>query len=81
MFRCQFFDGNPNLEVSRLTKAMSRVQVNDENGNLRDQDRELFIFFKHVCDTCLYANFSMVKRVTKAMSRVQVNNENGNSRN
>ena len=44
MFICQSFNGNRILEVSRLTKAMSRVQVNDENGNPRDQDRELFIF-------------------------------------
>ena len=44
MFIGYFFKGNPNSEVSRVTKAISRVQGNDKNSNPRDQDRELFIF-------------------------------------
>ena len=40
MFIGQFFKQNPNFGVKRLTKAISRVQVNNENGNPRDQDRE-----------------------------------------
>ena len=40
MFICKFFIGNPNFEVTRVTKVMSSVQVNNENGNPRDQDRE-----------------------------------------
>ena len=44
MFICQFFNGNPNFGVKRVTKAILRVQVNNENSNPRDQDRELFIF-------------------------------------
>ena len=40
-----FFKGNPNLEVSRVTKAILRVKVNNENGNPRDQDRELLCSF------------------------------------
>ena len=40
MFIGYFFKGNPNSEVSRVTKAISRVQGNSENGNSRDQDRE-----------------------------------------
>ena len=44
MFIGQFFKQNPNFGVKRLTKAISRVQVNNENGNPRDQDRELLIF-------------------------------------
>ena len=44
MFIGYFFKGNPNSEVSRATKAISRVQGNDKNSNPRDQDRELFIF-------------------------------------
>ena len=32
MFICQFFNGNPNFEVTRVTKAMLRVKVNNENG-------------------------------------------------
>ena len=40
MFICQFFNGNPNFVVTRLTKAISRVQGNNENGNPRDKDRE-----------------------------------------
>ena len=39
MFICQFFNGNPNFGVKRVTKAILRVQVNNENGNPRDQDR------------------------------------------
>ena len=35
-----FFKGNPNSEVSRVTKAISRVQGNNKNSNPRDQDRE-----------------------------------------
>ena len=46
MFICQFFNGNPNFEVTSVTKVIKRVQVNNENGNPRDQDRELFIFSK-----------------------------------
>ena len=34
------FNGNPNFEVTRMTKAMLRVKVNNENGNPRNQDRE-----------------------------------------
>ena len=41
---CQFFNGNPSLEVTRVTNTISRTQMNSENGNSRDQDRELFIF-------------------------------------
>ena len=37
MFICQFFYGNPNFEVISVTKVMLRVQVNNENGNPRDQ--------------------------------------------
>ena len=59
MFICQFFNGNPNFEVTSVTKVMSRVQVNNGDGNPRDQDRELLIFFKYAYDTCLYANFSV----------------------
>ena len=44
MFIYQFFNGNPNFEVTSVTKVMSRVQVNNEDGNPRDQDRELLIF-------------------------------------
>ena len=44
MFICQFFNQNPNFEFSNVTKVMSRVQVNNENGNQRDHNRELFIF-------------------------------------
>ena len=44
MFIGYFFKGNPDSEVSRVTKAISRVQGNDKNSNPRDQDRELFIF-------------------------------------
>ena len=44
MFICQFFNQNPNLEFTSVTKVMSRVQVNHENDNPRDLDRELFIF-------------------------------------
>ena len=44
MFICQFFNGNPNFEVTSVTKVMSRVQVNNEDGNPRDQDRVLLIF-------------------------------------
>ena len=40
MFICQFFNGNPNFEVTSVTKATPRVQGNNENGNPRDQDRE-----------------------------------------
>ena len=29
-----------------MTNSISRVQVNNENGNPRDQDRELLIFSK-----------------------------------
>ena len=36
MFIGQFFKQNPNFGVKRLTKAISRVQVNNENGNPRD---------------------------------------------
>ena len=36
MFTGQFFKQNPNFGVKRLTKAISRVQVNNENGNPRD---------------------------------------------
>ena len=74
MFICQFFNGYQNFEVTRVTKAISRFQVNNENGNPRDQDRELFIFFKYACDTSLFTNFSMgirisgVTRGTKAIS-------------
>ena len=57
MFICQFFNGNPNFEVTSVTQVMSRVQVNHENNIPRDKDRELFIFFKHACDTCFPANF------------------------
>ena len=46
MFICQFFNGYQNFEVTRVTKAILRFQVNNENGNPRDQDRELFIFFQ-----------------------------------
>ena len=35
-----FFKGNPNLRVSRVTKVILGVQVNNKNGNPRDQDRE-----------------------------------------
>ena len=66
MFIGYFFKGNPNSEVSRATKAISRVQGNNKNSNPRDQDRELFIFFKHAFDTCLYANFQWE---SEAMSR------------
>ena len=74
MFIGYFFKGNPNSEVSRATKAISRVQGNDKNSNPRDQDRELFIFFKYACDTSLFTNFLMgirisgVTRGTKAIS-------------
>ena len=44
MFICQFFNQNPNFEFSNVKKVMSRVQVNNENGNQRDHNRELFIF-------------------------------------
>jgi hypothetical protein len=40
MFICQFFKENPNSEVTSVTKVMSRVQENNENGNPRDQGRE-----------------------------------------
>ena len=40
MFIGYFFKENPNSKVSRVTKAISRVQGNNENGNSRDQDRE-----------------------------------------
>ena len=84
MFIGYFFKGNPDSEVSRVTKAISRVQGNDKNSNPRDQDRELFIFFTYAYDTCLYANFSMGIQISrsqaKAIARVQVNNENGNPR-
>ena len=63
MFIGYFFKGTPNSEVSRGTKAILRVQENNENGNPRDQDRELFIFFKHACDSYLYANFSIGIRI------------------
>ena len=43
MFIGQFFKQNPNLGIKRLTKVISRVQVINENGNPRDQDRELLI--------------------------------------
>ena len=58
MFIGQFFKQNPNFGVKRLLKAISRVQVNNENGNQRDQDGVAH-FFKYTYDTCLYANFSM----------------------
>ena len=35
-----FFKGNPNSEVSRVTKAISRVQGNNKNSNSRDQDKD-----------------------------------------
>ena len=44
MFICQFFSGNPNFGVTRVTNSILRVQVNNEDGNPRDQDRELLIF-------------------------------------
>ena len=37
MFIGYFFKGNPNSEVSRVTKAISRVQGNNKNSNSRDQ--------------------------------------------
>ena len=40
MFIGYFFKGNPNLRVSRVTKVILGVQVNNKNGNPRDQDRE-----------------------------------------
>ena len=40
MFIGYFFKGNPNLEVSRVTKAILRVQGNNKNSNARDQYRE-----------------------------------------
>ena len=40
MFIGYFFNGNPNFEVTRMTKAMLRVKVNNMNGNPRNQDRE-----------------------------------------
>ena len=46
MFICQFFSGNPNFGVTRVTNSILRVQVNNEDGNPRDQDRELLIFSK-----------------------------------
>ena len=45
MFLCQFFNENPDFGVTSLTKVMSRVKVNNENGNPRDQDRELLCSF------------------------------------
>ena len=44
MFICQFINQNQNFEISNMIKVMSRVQVNNENGNQRDHNRELFIF-------------------------------------
>ena len=40
MFVGYFFKGNPNSEVSKATKTISRVQGNNKNSNLRDQDGE-----------------------------------------
>ena len=40
MFIGYFFKGNPNPEVSRVTKAILGVQGNNKNSNFRDQDRE-----------------------------------------
>ena len=40
MFICQFLNGNPNFEVTRVTQVKSRVQVNNENGNPKNLDRE-----------------------------------------
>ena len=40
MFIGYIFKENPNSKVSSVTKAISRVQGNNENGNSRDQDRE-----------------------------------------
>ena len=40
MFVGYFFKRNPNLEVSRVTKAILGVQGNNKNINPRDQDRE-----------------------------------------
>ena len=44
MFICQFFNQNLNFKFSNVTKVMSRVKVNTENGNQSDHNRELFIF-------------------------------------
>ena len=68
MFIGYFFKGNPNSEVSSVTKAISRVQGNNKNSNLRDQDGEQFVFFKYAYDTCLYSNFSIRIQI----SRLQV---------
>ena len=38
------FQWESEFEVTSVTKVMSRVQVNNEDGNPRDQDRELLIF-------------------------------------
>ena len=40
MFIYQFFNENLYFKVARGTKAISRVQVNNENSNPRDKDRE-----------------------------------------
>ena len=40
MFIGYFFKENPNSKVSRVTKAISRVQGNNEDGNPKDKDRE-----------------------------------------
>ena len=38
MFICQFFNGNPNFQAVRATKAISRIEVNLENSNPMDLD-------------------------------------------
>ena len=65
MFLCQFFKGNANFDVTETPMVISRVQVNNENGNPRDQHKEQFIFFKYACDTCSYANFSIGIRISR----------------
>ena len=44
MFIWNFLNGNPNFMVTLVTKVMLRVQVNNENGNPRDQDRDMHIW-------------------------------------
>ena len=48
MFICQFFNGNPNFEVTSVTQLMSRVQVNHENNNPRGQGVVHFFSNMHV---------------------------------
>ena len=53
MFIGYFFKGNPNLEVSRVTKAIFRAKGNNKNDDLRDQTGSNSFFFKYANDTCL----------------------------